>query len=412
MAEPSVLCPSCGLRLAADAPECWRCDTPMPRRTAVGAGTPRRSSARRLVRPVAVVLSVALLAGLAVVSNRRVETIPSSQATTTAPPAATTTTAGLGEPTGTSLVLLPAAAGRQLMRFDVDAGSSQDFGRPPAPAPETWGQGMQGASLIGRGDRVVYFGADGEALSIRSNLRNSGVRLGPAVAMAPSVAEDRVWLATTPPTGPAVVREVTTLGRVTTAPMPLPVDRVPLAGLQGGLLLRHGSQVELWQPGSPQPRPLFVGDGVVLAAQGHTVVWTLLCDSPLCGLHLLDTRTGEERVVHPRLRSSYGHGTGAAIAPDGRTLALAGPAPGAGTEGTTRQVVELVDLDSGASRAFVDDDIPQPPALAWSPSGGWLFFAPLEHGPGGEFAALRAGDTDVKALDVPSIVTVNALVAL
>jgi hypothetical protein len=222
--------------------------------------------------------------------------------------------------------------------------------------------------LLVTGGRVVMFDVHRRELVPRSLPLvpdGSAKPLGRADTALASSDAGRVWLGrytwVDDKHGWISLREVGTAGRVT-ARMRIPLARWawPVAVVDGGLLTNRGRGIVLRRPQGPRVR---IANGWPLAADGHRFAWCprgcrrLGVWSPTSA-QLLDPPRG----LRPDERGEP------AFSPDGSRLALPVRTP-AGSR------VAVVDLDRGAWHVVRGSRLGDYRATAWSPSGGWLYFA-------------------------------------
>jgi hypothetical protein len=201
------------------------------------------------------------------------------------------------------------------------------------------------SEVMAVGDRVLYHGQRGRRnvlLSLPLSLEGS-----PRVLSSARRAGDgRVY-----PKLPASAR----LPRWTA------IHRV----VAGRLLIQSGRRLMLWDHNLEQPVRT-IRDGWLLATGHSSFAW---CGKD-CRALAVWSDGGEQRVRPPRGTSLYtGHG---ALSPDGSHLAV--PV----TEGR-RQRAAVLDLASGSWTMVPGGALHQfYAAMAWSPSGEWLYFAGRE----------------------------------
>jgi hypothetical protein len=290
--------------------------------------------------------------------------------------------APLAEATGASLIL---AGDGGLLRVDLDRGRVRRVLLPPGAAEADNG-------LVERDGMVVAVrGGVAFVAPVRSG--RPATPLGPASYALASAAPGRVWLVTE--TGDPErwfrLRELDLGGSPARGAVPargvLPLDRRPVAGVPGGLLVHEigpGSGLAVWNPRTGRlGRQLVTAPTLTgVAAQGRAVAWV-----EYSTLHLGDLVTGRDRVVPPP-PGTDGFASPGAFSPDGRTLAAV-TRPGF----STRPALALVAVDRAAavrvagSEGALSDRCS--PCLAWAPAGDWVFFSRL--GPGFGVGAYRLG---------------------
>jgi hypothetical protein len=236
-----------------------------------------------------------------------------------------------------------------------------------------------GPEVYVSGDRVVFAGVGGggrtTVFSAPVSLDRAPKRLGRAHAFVPSATAGRVWLAGVDCSRRAMVgvRELTVDGRITFASR----RRLPrgwlMAAVEGGLVLRRGRTVVVWDP-----RTGGIGRRLPLQDVSDTHESLLVgcaARSACRELTIVDAETG--RTVVARRGHPYRLDAGAQFSPDGSLVAV--PA-----EAGRRWSVALVDTRDGTTRIVPGSRTGGAyPTLSWAPSSGWLFF--------------RAGGARVKA---------------
>lgn len=221
--------------------------------------------------------------------------------------------------------------------------------------------------LLVAGGRMLLFGVSGRRVVPRSlplERHGPAVSLGPADTALASSEPGRVWLGRWTglgeQTGRMSLSEVSVDGRVIARSRWLLArwDR-PVAVVDGGLLISRDRGLVLRRPG--RSRVLFRG-GWPLAAADDRFAWHRR------GSRLVRVWSGEgERSFDPPGRLRPDVTSGAAFSPAGRRLALAVTARG-------RSRVAVIDLERGAWRFVRGGRLAGYKAIAWSPSGRWLYF--------------------------------------
>jgi hypothetical protein len=159
----------------------------------------------------------------------------------------------------------------------------------------------------------------------------------------------------------------------------------------GRLLIQSGRRVMLWDRSLEQPLRT-IRDGWLLATGHSSFAW---CGKD-CRALAVWSDGGEQRVRPPRGTRLYtGHG---ALSPDGSRLAV--PV----TEGRGQRAAVL-DLASGAWRLVPGGQLRGYEAMAWSPSGRWLYFTGRERG----LNAWRVGSQEAVRLPIDSGGTVMSI---
>jgi hypothetical protein len=175
----------------------------------------------------------------------------------------------------------------------------------------------------------------------------------------------------------------------------LPLERRPVAGAPGGLLVHvvgPAGGLAVWNPRTGRlGRRLGAWTPLnVVAARGSAVAWV-----EGSALHLGDLASGRDRVVPPPAGTD-GFATPGAFSPDGWTLAAV-----TRVGFTTRPALALVDtaLASAVRVPGSDGALSDrcSPCLAWAPAGDWVFFSRI--GPGFGIGAYGLGAP--RAMTVP-----------
>jgi hypothetical protein len=210
--------------------------------------------------------------------------------------------------------------------------------------------------------------------------------LGPALAVLPALAADRVWLVTVSYETPEQWYGLVEIGLVdgrAHSHWALPFQATPVAVLSSGVLTRtFEGDLQVVEPSSGRVKALLARAATYIDAHGDRVAWLAGRD-----LHVRDLKTGLHLTVPPppgspdwnalgapvpRAGCCYGLG---AFAPDGRTLAVYARVTGPAAPG-----LAVVDLARGRAALLPGSEGTVPdgrlPCLAWA-SNGWLyFFAP------------------------------------
>jgi hypothetical protein len=252
--------------------------------------------------------------------------------------------------------------------------------------------------LVAAGGRALLLDLDGPRVVARSVSLARGGRgrsLGSADTAIAAAAPDRLWLGRTTRanqrTRRIALREVGADGRVVARAGGLLSRWEGLSAVMddGGLLLTRGSGLVLRRPG--RPRLLFRG-AWPLAADGARFAW---CGRRCRRVHVWST-TGERSLdppggLRPRQYPA------AAFSPDGSRLAV----PLAGSR------IGVIDLGTGAWRVVPGPRTAGYKAMAWSPSGRWLYFA----GPADRLYAARDGAERAVRLPIRTGGTVMSIAA-
>lgn len=251
-------------------------------------------------------------------------------------------------------------------------------------------------------------------------------QIGPPAAIPlASLDPDRVWLR-----GPDTITEVSVDRGSASPSYPLTDHREPLAAVTGGLVtLRLKGKtyvqiIEVWNPATNRVLHTFPAQTQLVAASGDFVVWAAgpACLAT-CPRHVLDLRTGRERLVALPARMEWD--SEAAFAPDGVHVAMVAhdplpPAekiirdsPAAGTYGST---VLVLDGSSGEVAERNLQTWKGRTRLAWSPDGSLVFVVrdgehldffntTFENSPVREVAVRRADAFLLAAKPTPSTTT-------
>jgi hypothetical protein len=271
-------------------------------------------------------------------------------------------------PVGTRLSL----GGREPLVVDPTDGTVLRL--PPDPDDQT---------LLFRHGRYTVMVANGHAWAVPAGKAGPRRALGPAMAVLPALAADRVWLVTVGYQSPRQWYRLVEVGLVdgrARSRWTLPVEATPVAVLSSGVLARSfEDDLQVVEPGSGRVRALLARAATFIDAQGDRVAWLAGRD-----LHVRDLRTGFQLTVPPPPGSPGWHAHGApipragccyglgAFAPDGRTLAVYARVTGPATPG-----LAVVDLVRGRAALLPGSEGTVPdgrlPYLAWA-SDGWLYF--------------------------------------
>ena len=269
---------------------------------------------------------------------------------------------GLAHPTHATLIL--AAGCGYATIVEVDDGTVRSQLLPQYAA----GDYPFGVVLLG--DQLVMDGGS-DAYVSPADLPQVPMPIGHDLYFVPSGRDDRVWLVESSLPSGYAVREVDLTGRVLIPVRHLPPGAYPLRGVDGQLIVEIGDGDHIWNRATGALGRAF-GPAAIVDVWSTQVAWRQIaaCSVPPCPLHLLDVRTGRDRVVMPPPGNTEFTFTGA-FSQDGRTLASFCVAPAA-----HRTSLALVDIATGnVSVESGYQGTQMYPALAWSPSGQWLFFA-------------------------------------
>lgn len=271
-------------------------------------------------------------------------------------------------PSGT-LILLPLREA-VLTAIDVRTGETTNREVPVGPGDALY-------HLVKTGDRLVLYGGS-VTYALDLTLDGEPTSLGESLYFVPSATDGRVWLVTHDPASPATVRdlravrEVTLDGRVTAqsvGPPPCPGPTV-VAAVEAGVLCQDDGLV-VWEPATGKVLKRLAGSYPV-DVHGDIVAW---CGNGCPALHLTNTRTGEEKVIQADASFSFNETYDGAFSPDGSLLAVPvtvdgrEPASRGGSDG-----VALIDVRTRSVELVAGSRSGVYTALAWSPTGDWLFF--------------------------------------
>jgi hypothetical protein len=247
--------------------------------------------------------------------------------------------------------------------------------------------------LLAVGDRVVYVGARGGrwvALSAPLGRPGRALSLGRTDTITPSATAGRIWLGHWR-AGSLALREVDTAGRVH-ARERIPVRRpeTMAADVGGAFLTTSGPGFTLRSPhlGRPLVR---IGDAWIVAADAERFAW---CREPCRRVHVWSPN-GEsvfDAAIRPQLAAT------GAFSPDARRLALP-------VAGGRHFRVAVIDLEREAWTVVPGAPPNGYAAMAWSPSGRWLYFG----GRGDRVLASRAGTERPVALPIRTGGTVMSI---
>jgi hypothetical protein len=296
------------------------------------------------------------------------------------------------KPTG--LLFLRHVREQSITRIDLAGGESTTVSLPQlAPGDPPF-------HLVRTGGRLVFYGGS-HTYALDLDLQGPPLDLGESWYFVPSGREGRVWLIGLDLESPETVRdlkavrEVTVDGDVTVSESGRPPSRGPtiVAAVTDGLLFQEDDELRLWDPRTGEvtmrlPGP-FPAD-----THGNLVAW---CRQGCPKLHVTDVATGKDLAVSPEDSFRFEETYDGAFSPDGALLALpVVTSPGTHLEGHRHQV-GIVDVRTGTARLVEGSDLADDyPAMAWSPSGEWLFF-----GAGaGTIMAYRMGSEKASVLPV------------
>ena len=192
--------------------------------------------------------------------------------------------------------------------------------------------------------------------------------VGEALVVIASRTPGRVWAARERDGG-FVLDEVTADGTVIRTSRRLPVDAAPLAAVSNGFVLAVAEELQVWDPATGQVRWTSPRGADLVGATDHVLVWRRPCagESPLCVLHVVDVRTGTERLVSlGGLFAVDGYQSGFEVSPDGRYLA----ASSASFAERPDFRLSIIDLETGL---IAEANAQQTGRPVWSADGNWVF---------------------------------------
>jgi hypothetical protein len=231
------------------------------------------------------------------------------------------------------------------------------------------GGALCGGSVLAGGDGVVFSDYEGRravAHTLPLGLTGRPRSLGRAELVAPAGATGRVLVARARYRRRAtILSNLRELGPEGGAPL---AGRLELPGwaavegtVDGALLVTFNRSLALWEPENARPRRI-VRRAHLIAAGERGFAW---CQGR-CRTLALWTRGGERRLTTPAGTRPQPWLRGA-LSPDGRRLALALRTP-AGTRAA------VVDLIQHSWKTVPNGRLGGYQAMAWSPSGEWLYF--------------------------------------
>lgn len=314
---------------------------------------------RRLMLCVLLALWVALPAGCGAAEKpSEGETVPAASGSDDVP---------------TGVLFLRHVREQSITRIDLASGESTTVSRSElAPGDPPF-------HLVETGGRLVFFGGS-HTYALGLDLRGPPQDLGESWYFVPSGREGRVWLTTLDLESPETVRdlkavrEVTVDGDVTVSETGRPPSRGPtiLAAVNDGLLFQDDDELKVWDPLAGEVTARLPGP-FPAATHGNLVAW---CRQGCPKLHVTDVATGEDLAVSAGDSFRFEETYEGAFSPDGTLLAVpVVTSLGTHLEGHRHQV-GLVDARAGTARLVEGSDLADDyPAIAWSPSGEWLFFS-------------------------------------
>lgn len=221
--------------------------------------------------------------------------------------------------------------------------------------------------LIASGGRVLLAGSRARravALSLPLSLRGRARLVGAGWSFTPSATPGRLWMLETrgrPGARPHAALELGLDGRVHGRyPLRLPGWAGLEGAVEGAILVRHRDGLTVWDP--VRRRSLReLDDGWVVAAGGSRFAY---CRGECRRLRLWSP--DGETIVRPP-RGTKISPADAAFSPDGSRLAI-------GLSAGRRSRLATLDLPSGRWRLVPGGALSGYGAVAWSPSGQWLYF--------------------------------------
>ncbi|HLI02063.1 MAG TPA: hypothetical protein VKV06_14845 [Acidimicrobiales bacterium] len=243
------------------------------------------------------------------------------------------------------------------------------------------------------GDGQVFYIHDGRAYRTSGTGAATPVNLGSVQVHAAAsnlipTPNGGIGIELAPIEGPATIRLLNADGGHATTPLtrPLPPGAHVAAEVPSGLLIETpGSfsdpivaisslRLSLFGP----QRDVFLGlASAVIGVHGDAVAWTS-CPaprSPNCALHVMDTSSGEARIIPSPARYNGFAQIGGGFSPNGRMLAAFVPSrlPGGAVE--LHLVVEdLATRAVSVVEPAIPSDVLSGGVATWSADGHWLYF--------------------------------------
>jgi hypothetical protein len=221
---------------------------------------------------------------------------------------------------------------------------------------------------VALGDRMLFVGArrtESVVQSLPLTLAGPPSTIGRGAIFTPSTVAGRVWLGRSRH-GRKVMRLTLreldlASGRVTSRTSEvLPRWSGVQAAMDGGFLITHGRWLTFWEHGLDRPLRS-VRDTWPVATSASSFAW---CDRDCSRLRVW-SRSGERRLgPPPGLRVRW---NGGVFSPDGALLAV--PVTHAG-----KARAAIVDLATRRWTLVPGGELRGYEAMAWSPSGRWLYF--------------------------------------
>jgi hypothetical protein len=207
-----------------------------------------------------------------------------------------------------------------------------------------------------------------------------GSAFGDSAYFLPSVRSDRVWVVDVSPFSGDVraVREVTVNGVTVVPAIVPPQNRAPVAAVAGGLLLRAGRGLYLWDPRTDRVVRRLTIDAETLGPTDGPLVTS--CTDPQChALAVTDAPSGATRAIRAPSGFTFEPWT-AAFSPNGELLGI----PVRVVADGPRQLA-LVDVARGRVAIVPRSSVsPGYTLVAWSASGDDVFLTG-----GGAYATAR-----------------------
>jgi hypothetical protein len=230
-----------------------------------------------------------------------------------------------------------------------------------------------GGPVLAVGDRVIFSSYRGRRAVVRAlpmSLAGGPRTVGRADVAVPSPGEPTLWLGRWRRHDRRFVlwlREVDAGGEVLVRTRALLPRMGPLhAALKWGFVVTSGRWLSVWDQFRDGPRRI-ARDGWFVAASESRVAW---CGGDCPRIHVWREQ-GSRTLAPPagtRLLGSSG-----AFSPDGRLLAT-------GVTVRGRKRLALVDPRSGEWTLVPDGKLGGYDAIAWSPSGDWVYFTDGDEG--------------------------------
>ena len=303
----------------------------------------------------------------------------------------------------TGMLFLRHVRDQSITRIDLASGESTTVSLPElAPGDPPF-------HLVETGGRLVFYGGS-HTYSLDLDLKGPPQDLGESWYFVPSGRDGRVWLTTLDPESPETVRdleavrEVTVDGAVTVPETGRPPSEGPtiLAAVNDGLLFQEDNELNVWDPLAEKVAARLSGP-FPADTHGNLVAW---CRQECPKLHITDVATGHDLAISPSQAFRFEETYDGAFSPGGALLAVpAVTSQGTHLEGHRHQVA-LIDVKAGTARLVEGSELADDyPAMAWSPSGEWLFFSAgggriMAYRPGSDAAIILSAQAPASFIDI------------